>query len=342
MVFERRFAHAVMIFIAALIATVLFPAVVHASPNARDRETARSLMDEGDKNYKAGDYGAALNAYKAAYALVAVPTTGIAVANTEAALGHLVEARDTALAVMRYPKEPAESAPFRSARSRADELARALLSRIPSVQVSVAGPPAGVVVHVELDGHALPDDAATLPAKVNPGTHSVVAWAEHYSHEAKEINVVEGTPVAVSLALRPELAIPSVTSAPPTLVVADQSTTPPPEKKSHTFAYVGIGLGVVGVAVGSATGIISLSKTSGAKQHCTGNSCTPDARSDLDAALLWANVSNVAFAVGVVGAAIAVVSTLSGGSTSQPTPTPRAKGIMPLIGPSGAAISGWF
>lgn len=65
----------------------------------------------------------------------------------------------------------------RRSRSRppADELARSLLPRIPSLQVSVTGPPAGAVVHVEIDGNALPDDAATLPAKVNPGKHAVVA-----------------------------------------------------------------------------------------------------------------------------------------------------------------------
>ena len=89
-----------------------------------ERETARALMDEGDKKAGAGDHAAALKAYKAAYALIAVPTTGIAVAKEQAAVGQFVEARDTALAVTRYPQDAKESAPFRAARTRADELAR--------------------------------------------------------------------------------------------------------------------------------------------------------------------------------------------------------------------------
>jgi len=49
---------------------------------------------------------------------------GNAVAEERAALGQLVEARDSALAVTRYPQEAKEPAPFRAARTRGDELPR--------------------------------------------------------------------------------------------------------------------------------------------------------------------------------------------------------------------------
>ncbi len=342
MAFDRR--------LAALTLTaglVLAPALAHAAPpaSARDKETARALMDEGDKKLAANDNAAALKAYKAAYALIAVPTTGVAVAKAQAALGQLVEARDTALAVTRYPREAKEPAPFRAARTRADELARSLLPRIPSLQITVTGPPAGAVVHVEVDGTALPDDAATLPTKVNPGKHVVVASAEHFSRESKEVMVAEAAQVPVAIALKPvsEPAAAAPTTPVPGTTTATATTsptpTPSPPAKSNTLAYVGIGVGAVGIAVGSVAGVLSLSKTSSAKEHCTGDRCSSEARADLDSSLLLANVSNIGFGVGVVGAAIFVVAILTADSAPA---APRAGTLTPTFGLGGSGLRGSF
>src|SRR5262245_28279562 len=71
-----------------------------AQPSPSQRETARDLMKQGDDRFAAGDYAHALEAYRAAHALVAVPTTGLAVAQAQEKLGHLVEAHDAAIEVM--------------------------------------------------------------------------------------------------------------------------------------------------------------------------------------------------------------------------------------------------
>src|SRR5262249_1001249 len=64
----------------------------YAEPSAADRETARSLMNEGDAKFDAKNYAQALKAYQGAHAIMGLPSTGYAVARTQAALGQLVEA----------------------------------------------------------------------------------------------------------------------------------------------------------------------------------------------------------------------------------------------------------
>ena len=79
------------------------------------------------------------------------------------------------------------------------------------------------------------------------------------------------------------------------------------------LVYVGFGVGAAGLAVGSVTGILSLSKASRAKDHCEDNACREAARDDIDGSKTLANVSNVAFAVGVVGIGVGVYGLLSSG-----------------------------
>src|SRR5947199_818929 len=75
--------------------------VAAASParaqSPQDRASARHLMDEGDSWVEKKRLDRALEAYEGADALMHVPTTGIEVAKTLAALGRLVEAREKAL-----------------------------------------------------------------------------------------------------------------------------------------------------------------------------------------------------------------------------------------------------
>ena len=95
----RNWRNAFVIVGALAAAPVLYPRIARAEPTAGDKETARSLMDEGDRKFAAKDFKGALDAYQGAHAIMGVPTTGIEVAKAQEALGLLVEARDTLLAV---------------------------------------------------------------------------------------------------------------------------------------------------------------------------------------------------------------------------------------------------
>jgi hypothetical protein len=66
---------------------------LHASePTASEKETARGLMDEGHAKDDRGDHAGALESFRAADALMHVPTTGLEVGRQQVALKLLVAA----------------------------------------------------------------------------------------------------------------------------------------------------------------------------------------------------------------------------------------------------------
>ena len=92
-------------------------------------------MSEGRADREKGDQNAALKAFAAADAIMHVPTTGLELARTQAALGQLIEAHETALRVMHNAEKPNEPTPFRAARDGARALSDELEKRIPSLTV---------------------------------------------------------------------------------------------------------------------------------------------------------------------------------------------------------------
>src|SRR6185503_5020492 len=154
---------------AVLAVALLAPASSLAEPTAAEKETARKLMDYGDRMVEQKDLGGALKAYRLADGIMGVPTTGIEVANTEYTLGHLVEALEAAGKVIEFPKKPNEPNAFAQARREAEELAGKIALRIPTLRITVQGPPPGAPVEVAIDGERVPADALGAPRKVNPG-----------------------------------------------------------------------------------------------------------------------------------------------------------------------------
>src|SRR4051812_48503546 len=158
----------------ALIAAVLLGASpASADPSLSDRETARSLMDDGDAKRDKGDVKAALKSYEAADAIMHVPTTGLEVARAQAQLGLLLEARETLGRVARLAPKAGEPPPFTAARKTAEALSTEIGTRIPSVTVVVTNGEGGQTPAVVFDGEVIPPAAAQAPRKINPGHHTV-------------------------------------------------------------------------------------------------------------------------------------------------------------------------
>src|SRR5262245_51869629 len=79
-----------------------------AEPTPAEKETARALMAEGRDLRDANDLKSALKRFQAADSIMHVPTTGLEVARTEAALGLLVEARETLQRIARLPSDSSD------------------------------------------------------------------------------------------------------------------------------------------------------------------------------------------------------------------------------------------
>ena len=302
-------------------AMALFASKGAAEPSAQDREQARSLMDLGDEKTAAGDHEAALKAYQAADAIMGVPTTGIEVGKALEKLGRLVEARDAYVRVTRYPARSGESATFTNARDTAAQSAEALGRRIPSLTLKITGLPDGTSPEVSLDGTAVRSDLLGLPLKVNPGARRVTATAPGFLPIEQEVTLAEGGAEQLELAFQPDPSAPAAPSEGPAGDAAPDaeqgvSTADAP---SRTLMWIGFGVGAAGIVAGSVTGVMSLSRASAAKDQCDGSRCPPEAEDEIDSSKTLGNISNIAFAVGVVGIGVGVWQLLatSSGPTEQ-------------------------
>lgn len=274
-----------------LILVTLSAAPAAAQPSDDVKTAARSLLDEGDRRLSQNDIAGALEAYLKADALMHVPTTTIEVAKTQARVGRLVAARDSARAVLAFPKQANEPEPFGVARKEAAELIAALEPRIPSVVVVVTGPrPGGFTLTI--DG-ALRDPHATH--QLDPGRHEILVSAARFREGRKTIDVAEGTRIKVAL----EMESPVMPYAP---LMATGS--------------VATGLGL---AFGIGFGAVSWTKTSDIEDRCVDGKCDPTLQDEIAEAEVFANVSNVGFGFAGAGAIMFAVG-LGIYLTEEPSP----------------------
>jgi len=329
---------ALVTLLVALAGPVL-PAIAVAAPSATDKETARSLLLDGDRKFTARDFAGALASYQAADAIMKVPTTGVEVAKAQEALGQLVEARDTLLAVLREPPAAKQPAAFLRAREEAEASAASLADRIPSIHVVVSGVDASVARTVRIDGEAVPAEAVSLPRKLNPGPHRVEVSAPGFRDAALDVTVTEGQALEQQVTL---VAAPSGAPRPPVPAAEEATAAPvaPDASRTSPWVYVGFGVGAAGAVAGSITGAMSLSKTSSLKDHCPGNVCPPQLSGERNTASTLATIADVSFAAGIVGAAVGVVALLTGAKHVEEKP--RAVTIHPWVSFGSVGLTGGF
>jgi hypothetical protein len=321
-----------------------------AEPSAADKQTARSLMAKGRSDRDAGDLAAALKAFAAADAIMHVPTTGLELARTKAALGLLVEARDTALRVVHSPAGADDPAPFRRAREAASALSDDLERIIPSVTVTVSGVPAGAPLEVTLDGASLPTELLGEPYKLDPG-HHVIAARSNQTQEKTEIDVSErdAKDVPLTLSVQQPSAVALADSTTPGLA-APLSPGSGRSPASVAMIYGGFGLAGAALLTGSISGALSISRTNSIRSSpsCMGHQCSPAVRDDLAWADSMATLSTVSFVVAGVGGVIGIVGLMTGAppppAQSAPEAPDKSARIKPWLGGGrlGVQVGGPF
>jgi hypothetical protein len=333
---------------AAVAAAVVLTASGHArAQSLADRETARSLMDEGDKKRDAGDTKGALKNYEAADAIMHVPTTGLEVARAHVALGQLLEAREALGRVLRLPAKPGEPAPFTAARKAADTLNNELASRIPSIVVVVANADATQQPQISIDGETIPAAAASVPRKVNPGAHTVLVKVGSFEKKL-DVAVVERENKTVNVDAKDQPPPPPKETTPeePGRKTGGGST-------GKVLMFSGFGVAVIGIGVGTVTGLMSLSKTNELKEVCPNDQCPPGKQGEIDSATSLGNISTAAFVVGGLGLGVGIVGLLvsSGGEKEPPASAAHVRRpasafaperVRAVLGPSYVGVSGVF
>lgn len=182
-----------------------------------------------------------------------------------------------------------------------------------------------------LDGNKIGSGAWGTPLPVDPGTHQVEVEAPGRKPWSKQVTISAhgGTiqlqiPELETQTAAPAAPAPTPAKTPRSAPAHDQN--PPAEASNigHTFGWVALGIGAVGVGVGSYFGLRTFSSKSDANKHCgsaigQSNSQLCDQQGvDLrNQAKTDATLSTISFAVGAAGVAAGVVLLLTGGAKSK-------------------------
>jgi hypothetical protein len=301
-------------------------AAASAAPGPAERETARSLMVEGDRLLDAGDVAAALQRYQTAHALMRVPTTGLAVARAQAQLGMLVEARGTALEVTSLEGASSEPAVFDGARRAAAALASSLEPRVCTLRTRVK--PSSAQYSLQIDEVLLPEAARAVAFKTNPGLHRLRVRAPGFREQTRQVSLREGASEEVAFELVPE---PTREQAPETpqqaapvaseLAIVQASagqaaySAPLDGKRDsgRVRGIVGLSIGGAALAAGMVTGVLSWTQAANIRQqHCAvDNGCDPGQRDALQRANTLGHVANIALPLGAIGIAYGLYELLT-------------------------------
>jgi hypothetical protein len=267
--------------VAGMIAVTVVPAVALAETSAQDRATAESLFNRGKALMAEGRVADACRSFADSQKLDAGVGTLLYLATCYEKLGRTA----SAWATFKDAEAAARVAGDVERAHLAAEHAAALEPNLPRLVVDVPPSSASWITKLTRDGSELPQSAWGVPMPVDPGEHTIQVTGSERAPWSTRVTAVAGNVVSVT--------IPALEPAQPAAAAA-----PPPERKEaetregatwvKPVAFVAMGVGAVGLGVGTALGFSAKSKYDSAAPECDGsNVCSPagydqriDARSD--------------------------------------------------------------
>jgi hypothetical protein len=270
-----------------------------------------------------------------------VPTTGVALAKAQLAVGHLVEARDVALEVARMPHENGEPPIFEKARREAKELEAGIKPRIPTVRIVVKGGPA---TKVAVDDAEVAVLLLGEPVAMNPGKHTVVAKNADGAEKSALVELAErdGKEIELTLPVPNPVLVATVPERPKAQSGGAVEREPSRSTGANVLVVGGFGLALAGLAVGGVTGALTLSKAGTVKTQCENGICDPKAKGDLDSASSLATISTLGFALAGAGAVCGVIGLLLPRTTSESALHSTERRAAVWIGPGSMGVRGSF
>ena len=231
------------------------------------------------------------------------------------ALGHWVEAR-----------ERAQAEGNAGIVEEAEKRAKALEPKLPKLTVVLVGATADA--EVTRDGVALGAASMGMPLPVNPGAHVLVVRAKGHEDASESVSIAEGETKRVEL----KLGAPKSEVAPATI------PTEPESRGLSPLVFIGFGAAVVGIGVGTVTGVMAFGKASTAKDACPQNECSRDGLDAVSSGRTLGTISTVGFIVGGVGAGVGIYGLFFAGARK-----PKASASVAVsIGPLGGGLRGTF
>jgi hypothetical protein len=349
-------------------ALALSSGLAHADePSAADIASARKIGFEGIKLAEKGDCAAAIDKLARAEKLFHAPTTLGRLGECQVQVGKIVDGTENLGRVAREDLPSNAPAAFVAARARARKQLAAATPRLAHAKIVVKAPP-DATVSVAIDG--TPVNAANVGEErvLDPGPHVVEATAPGFFKASSAINLPEGGTEQVTLkmivdpeatrAMRAAAAnggaqsasSPGGSTASPSGEGGDTTKAPPSTETpgpNRTLSFVVLGVGVVGVGLGTAFGLSTLSKRNDLDDACPNKTCRSSQQSNLDSAKTSGTISTIAFAAGgaaLIAGGILFFTASSSSSTSTPNASASSGSISarPYFGGTGAGVVGSF
>jgi hypothetical protein len=265
----------------ALLFTTLSTVPAEAQTD-QERSGARAAATAGAEAFDAGRYQEAVDYFTRAESLVHSPVHLIYMGRAQLKLGEWVKARENFLKISREgAPDGASEAVTQAVQDAEDELA-ALEPKLPYVTISVQGAPTGTEYKVSLDGEDLPSALLGVATPVDPGDHTLRATAPGYDSGDVSINITEGKRENVLLEVAATGEAPA--AAPTESVPADDSMSTGAEASTDPMAdtgaapsgmrlgsYIALGVGAVGLGVGTIFALGAKSDADEADKLCGGN-----------------------------------------------------------------------
>jgi hypothetical protein len=321
-----------------------------------DKAAARQLAADGKKAIDEKRWADAIDRFTRAESLVHSPTHVLFLARAHVETGKLVKAREYYLKIKKETLPTTAPKAFHDAKADGEKELLALEPRIPNLKITVSGAEGKTVV-VTMDGAVVNAALIDVSRPLDPGEHTVSAKAEGLSTEQK-FTLAEGANETLALTLKPDSA--AVVAPPPggggdkgaeagaMPITTDTSDAGGGGTNGLRIgSYVALGVGVVGLGLGTIFLLKAGSKKKEADDLCPGGACPESQRAtinDLDDQSKSARtVGTIGMVLGVVGigagVTLFILSNKKSDSTTASAATPR---VQPWIGVGSVGLTGSF
>jgi hypothetical protein len=310
-----------------------------------ERLAARSLAQTGVSAFQEGRYSDAVDSLSRAEELIHSPVHLLYIARAQAQLGQLLASHESYLKVTKEPLTDRSPAVFTQAVADATNELEALRPRIPKITV-VVNAPEGLQPTLTVDGSPVASALIGVPWPIDPGQHEITAAAEGAEPSTQTVVVAEGAQQNVEFTLT---ALPQAgpTSQPASTAPADR-VEPETDPTMTYVAYGSLGVGVVGVALGTfmlVDGLNLRSDSDDLFDECNPSGCSNSQIDEIDrlgddsaGSLTWSAVGYTVGGLGVAaGVTLLLLDTGDGGAEQATEPQVR-----PWVGVGAAGISGRF
>jgi hypothetical protein len=234
---SRRIAWVLSLLYALAVSTMVSVQDAHAQDKAEyattggpSRANARTLYDEGEKDFAAERYQSALAKFQDARNAYAAPTIVLRIGQCREKIRHLIEASESYLEVTRWKLSANDPAQFGQAVKDAKAALESVTPRIPKVVLTIE--PRAENLKITIDDKPFATSFLGIEAAIDPGSHRVVVEAPNFERNIGTFTIGERDKKAVRMALvpggtksRPDLPPPVQPPDPPN----DPQPAPAPE-----------------------------------------------------------------------------------------------------------------